>query len=311
MSEPEVFSCGIERCTYSTTSKTDMKKHGLFHSKTKNYVCGTCQRAFTTSSDLKRHERIHRPEVMYRCSFENCSFTTKRCDSLSLHEKTHGSLEDRLQHPCPNCGKLFTTHQITSRHLKNCGQTREKEPDRTKCKVCFKIFSSVHKLNVHTRTHEDRLDFPCSQCPKKFSTKYGLTKHQMTHNKQFECEQCRKRFSRKDVLEGHMKAHQECVPNLIVDYICSYCQLPFNTSEELLGHFESSKACSDGSQGHTVYQEVVHYQTDIETTEFCQEREEEVESSQNVILVNNVISQQIIIIEEPQHHHQPVLIFEH
>ena len=168
------------------------------------------------------------------------------------------------------------------------------------------MFSSVDKMNVHMRRHEGRLDFSCSKCDKKFPTKYGLSKHLMTHDKKFECNKCGKKFARKDVLELHMKSHQQCgASNLIVDYICSYCQLPFNTSEELLGHFEASKACSEGSQEHTVYQEVVHYQTDIETTE-CQE-EEVVESSQNVILVNNVINQQIIIIEE----HQPVLLFKH
>ena len=99
-----------------------------------------------------------------------------------------------------------------------------------------------------------------------------------------------------------MKSHQETVANLIVDYICSYCQLPFNSSEELLGHFESSEACSEASQQPCVYQEVVHYQTDVETTELSPGQEE------TMIVVNNVINQQIIIIEEQQ---PPVLLFKH
>ena len=301
-----VLTCEIARCGYTTASKYDMRKHLLFHSKTKNYVCPTCQKPFTTSSDLKRHERIHKSEVIFQCSFENCSFTTKRSDSLSLHERTHTSIETRLRHPCPGCGKLFSSHQIISRHLKKCGQLQEKDPDLRKCKVCSKTFSSVHKLNVHLRNHEGRLDFPCTntKCDKKFATKYGLTKHLMTHDKRFECIHCRKMFSRKDVLETHMKSHQETVANLIVDYICSYCQLPFNSSEELLGHFEATEACSEGSQQPCVYQEVVHYQTDVETSEPSPSKEERVEP-QNMIVVNNVINQQIIIIEEEQ----PVLLF--
>ena len=106
------------------------------------------------------------------------------------------------------------------------------------------------------------------------------------------------------MLETHMKSHQETVANLIVDYICSYCQLPFNSSEELLGHFESSEACSEASQQPCLYQEVVHYQTDVETTEL-NPSQEEMGESQTMIVVNNVINQQIIIIEEQQ----PVLLF--
>jgi len=307
-----VLSCDVARCPYTTTSKYDMRKHGMFHSKTKNYACGSCQKAFTTSSDLKRHERIHRSEVMFQCSLENCSFTTKRSDSLSLHEKTHTSLETRLQHPCPSCGKLFTSHQITSRHLKKCGQVQEKPEDQRKCTVCGKILSSVHKLNVHIRKHEGRLDFQCSECDKKFATKYGLTKHQRTHDKKFECSDCGKKYSRADVLAAHLKTHQQVGTDLIVDYICSYCQHPFNTELELLRHFEADNACRSGSQEHSVYQEVVHYQTDIETTELSPEQEEgrggqAAETAQNVILVNNVINQQIIIIEEQR----PVLLLQH
>lgn len=115
-------------------------------------------------------------------------------------------------------------------------------------------------------------------------------------------------FSRRDVLETHMKSHQETVANLIVDYICSYCQLPFNSSEELLGHFESSEACSEASQEPCVYQEVV-YQTDVETTELSPSEEERGQTQpQTMIVVNNVINQQIIIIEEQQ---PPVLLFKH
>ena len=63
-----VLSCEIAGCPYSTASKYDLRKHVLFHSKTKNYVCSTCQKPFTTSSDLKRHERTHTPIYPNTCS---------------------------------------------------------------------------------------------------------------------------------------------------------------------------------------------------------------------------------------------------
>ena len=63
-------------CPYLTQNAYDLTKHGLYHSKTKNYPCPACRKLFTTDSDLKRHERTHVAEKQLECSFQNCSFVT-------------------------------------------------------------------------------------------------------------------------------------------------------------------------------------------------------------------------------------------
>ena len=111
-------------CPYQTQNSYDLTKHGLHHSKTKNYPCPYCRKLFTTASDLKRHEKTHEAEKLQECSFQNCSFVTHRSDSLLLHEKTHTGIESRLNYPCPKCSKMFPSSQIASRHLKTRGNPK-------------------------------------------------------------------------------------------------------------------------------------------------------------------------------------------
>ena len=199
------FLCS--ECPYRTENSYDLTKHGLYHSKTKNYPCTACKKLFTTASDLKRHERTHSEDKLLQCSFQNCSFVTNRSDSLSLHEITHTRLESRLNHPCPRCQKMFSSNQIVSRHLKTCGNLKmkkEKVAQETLCKICERNYSSPYKLKIHLRSHEGIKDFECSICQKKFSSNYALSKHSLTHNKQFQCSFCHIMFSRKDNLQKHM-----------------------------------------------------------------------------------------------------------
>ena len=301
-----MFSCDVRDCSYQSTNKYDLNKHKLYHSKTKNYVCPSCRKLFTTSSDLKRHERIHDTKTTYQCSFENCSFATKRSDSLALHEKTHTSIETRLQYPCPNCGKHFSSHQITSRHLKTCEMALERKSENSdlECKICNKIFSSKSKMQVHVKNHNGDLEFSCHFCDKRFASNYGLKKHLMTHEKTFECKYCNKMFSRKDNLDKHMKTNHESVANVIVDYICSFCQKTFTSSEELMKHFEASTACNEGCQEHSLYQEVVECDSASNPNEAPNQSTkisscDTASPGNQILFVRNVINQELIFIDQP------------
>jgi len=249
-----MLQCHVSKCSYKVSSKHDMEKHTLYHNKLKLFTCDTCKEKFTTSSDLRRHERIHSSETQFQCSFENCSFSTKRSDTLKLHEKTHTSIESRLKFPCPTCGKLFSSQQIITRHLKRCDLMLKNKD--LECKVCFKVFSNRSKLKIHNKIHEGKLDFACHVCDRKFATNYALNKHLMVHEKSFECQYCKKIYARKDNLDSHLKRNHE-VENIILDYICSYCQKTFNSSDELMSHFVASTVCNEGCQEQNLYQEEV------------------------------------------------------
>jgi len=295
----KMLQCHIRKCTYKASSKHEIEKHTLFHKKIFN--CDTCRKTFTTSSDLRRHERTHSLEAQFQCSFENCSFTTKRSDTLKLHEKTHTSIESRLKYPCPSCGKLFSSQQIITRHLKRCDQMLKNKD--LECKVCFKVFSNRSKLKIHIKNHEGKLDFACHVCDRKFATNYALNKHLMVHEKSFECQHCKKMFARKDNLDSHIKRNHE-VNNIILDYICSYCQKTFNSSDELMSHFVASTVCNEGCQEQNLYQEEVAsdsvFTTDL-TTALTETNHSYSET--NVLLVRNVLNQDLILLE------QPILIF--
>jgi len=308
------FLCS--ECPYQTENSYDLTKHRLYHSKTKNYACPTCAKLFTTASDLKRHERIHQTDKKLQCSFQNCSFVTHRSDSLVLHEKTHTGIESRLNHPCPNCSKMFSSHQIASRHLKTCVASNTKADKGasvkdTVCHICQKKFSSIYKLKIHLNIHEGKLNFQCLSCLKKFPSKYALNKHSLTHEKKFQCELCEKIFSRKDHLQTHIKNHMLKnndveSRNPRVEYICSFCNSHFLSKVDLMKHFETDVACNKHCH-QQLYQTVEEYpvyspkeeQSNIVFTGDSAVYAEIVENNAEIILVDNHNNQEVLIIEEP------------
>ena len=316
---PGPFLCS--ECPYQTENSYDLTKHGLYHSKTKNYVCTTCNKLFTTASDMKRHQRTHLAEKPLQCTFQNCSFVTSRNDSLILHEKTHTGIESRLIHPCPKCSKMFSSNQIASRHLKTCGRVKTVEKTSAQeivCHICEKRFSSVYKLKAHVNIHEGRLDFKCTFCLKSFASKYALNKHSLIHEKHYKCDICKKLFSRKDHLQKHVRNHLERSEssgssNMIVEYICTFCNKHFISKTDLMKHFELDIACNRHCQDQLYQKEELvpaNVQTQISSNMILTQVVEAdntdkavyteiVENNAEIILVDNNASQEVLIIEEP------------
>ena len=316
---PGPFLCS--ECPYQTQNSYDLTKHGLYHSKTKNYPCPTCSKLFTTASDLKRHERTHEADRQLQCSFQNCSFVTHRSDSLVLHEKTHTGIESRLNHPCVKCEKMFSSSQIAARHLKTCGQTKlvkDKSVKETLCQLCKKEFSSVYKLKTHLKIHEGKLDFQCNTCLKMFASRFALNKHNLIHEKKFQCEICEKIFSRKDNLQIHIQTHflakntVDASSNMMVEYICSFCNKPFRSKEDLVTHFKTDLSCNKNCQ-EQLYQEVTEYHdvadhistnqhqinSEIILTQVVEADSTPSEVFAEIILVDDDANQEVLIIEEP------------
>lgn len=292
---------------------------GGLEEKDKPYVCPHCRNRFHTSSDLKRHERTHSEDKLFQCSFENCSFCTHRKDSLRLHEKTHTGIESRLVHPCPSCWKTFSSQAIATRHQKTCGLPRQglaKEPlasRETRCHHCGKEFSSVYKLATHKKKHEGTLDFQCGHCGKALASRAALNKHLLCHQQpRFQCELCSKQFSRRDNLQAHFLTHfkSETRPggssNLVVEYICSFCQRSTASKEQLMAHFESDPSCGSqcnllARQTEVVREEVVAYDGESIGEKGASEISKGTEkSATETILVDHEIQDRaILIIEEP------------
>ena len=53
------------------------------------------------------------------------------------------------------------------------------------------------------------LNYPCTRCPRTFTRKFHLQRHQLSHspNRPFTCPLCLSSFNRRDVLNRHVEAH--------------------------------------------------------------------------------------------------------
>jgi len=241
----ETSACNL--CEYKSTRLSDLRKHISIHNKVRKYACGICETKFTASSDLRRHERTHQDKKGFICSFENCGFATSRREHLHNHESTHASIESRLNHPCHQCDKYFSSRSVLNRHVKTCGQRRQNVPkeERCKCAVCGKIFSSIFKMKQHVKLHNENFDHSCDICSKEFATKEALRKHSALHDeKKFSCRICGRKFGRKDYLEKHLQVHDESGS---IEYVCTGCNASYSSTQELQKHCMScSNACQRG-----------------------------------------------------------------
>ena len=82
--------------------------------------------------------------------------------------------------------------------------------------------------------------FSCSSCPKEFTTKFSLNRHQLVHNqvKNFTCNFCPKKFALKQYLKEH-----ECIHTNSRPYVCGVngCQQRFRQRGKLSLHRRKHK----------------------------------------------------------------------
>ncbi|XP_076471699.1 uncharacterized protein LOC143301361 isoform X2 [Babylonia areolata] len=108
----------------------------------------------------------------------------------------------------PGCGRLYTTMH----HLKV--HERSHTGDRPfKCETCGKRFATGYGLKSHTRVHTGEKPYSCTEagCGKAFKTSGDLQKHVRTHTgeRPFKCpfEECDRSFTTSNIRKVHIRTH--------------------------------------------------------------------------------------------------------
>ncbi|XP_044757592.1 zinc finger protein 2-like [Coccinella septempunctata] len=111
-----------------------------------------------------------------------------------------------------------------------------------KCPNCPKSFSRRIQLRRHESVHMQQRGFSCGICEKWFPTKSALTRHERIHTgeRPFQCEVCQKSFAQKEILFRHLMTHTGQKP-----YNCPHCPKGFTQKEPLRVHLRTHMTTDD------------------------------------------------------------------
>lgn len=103
------------------------------------------------------------------------------------------------------------------------------------CEECGERFSSSLLLIRHMKLHT-KFKYPCSKCPKVFSTQIQLEEHaeRIHYPKKIQCTKCTKLFSTERMLKVHDSAYH-------IPAICKQCYIQYPSKKALRAHMDKHK----------------------------------------------------------------------
>lgn len=178
-------------CGKSFPYRSYYLRHEKVHRKTR-HICGYCDRQFSCKSNLDRHVRLHTGQKPYTC--QDCFEGFQNRSEYTQHKNTCSAITAKSEPP-----KLEVSLPTTA---------DSKSGDSFPCYICRQTFDTIHKLQMHRKSHQDYI---CRRCGKSFNGGIALSNHLRTHNfdgfKRYSCKICKKTFSNVTSLVSHKRFH--------------------------------------------------------------------------------------------------------
>nr|XP_027228096.1 zinc finger protein 513-like [Penaeus vannamei] len=201
------FSCS--HCSYSATTKGNLKKHNLRHEKIPFACLHYVVVLVGLNSDDKRTGGRRTVGALkgfsnaktHQCSY--CSYTTSVTTNLRNHMRTHTG-----EKPFSFTARLGSSHQRAARRgAAAIGKSLTAGTKIHQCPFCpYTTIRSTH-LTRHICTHTGEKPFGCPHCPFRAAQMDSLKTHIRTHTgeKPFACDHCPYRSTQKVHLQSHIR----------------------------------------------------------------------------------------------------------
>jgi KRAB domain-containing zinc finger protein len=207
----ETFQCRIRKiffcdhCGKEFDEKKKILKHIQKH-KIHKVECQICH-IKVREDNLKRHmQTIHGQNQKVECKI--CYKFFKHNSALKCHENIH----DVKKFKCQWCARKFTTLGKLNEHSKF-----HKNPEKYACAVCGHQAKDKSSLMLHLRIHDKNRDkkYKCDQCDFKTDINVNFGKHSKSHEKReaklknvptaIKCKKCPSVLINKNSYNDHLR----------------------------------------------------------------------------------------------------------
>lgn len=257
-----------------------------------------CPECGKMSKNLKRHMELHQQNRM-QIPCPICGKVVLKT-GMSSHMRTVHS--GRRPYKCPHCDYASAFRGNLNTHIKGMHlHTRQ-----YLCNTCKAAFKTLGALIGHTkRVHEgwkspNQKIFICSVCEKRFTKKYHVDRHMLIHTgeRPHKCHDCGRCFNNKSNLMSHIQlVHKKLSP-----YQCDMCQETFKRKKKLLEHIGEVHVSAGESAQAIVRKYEIEYDEDDDDESFVkQEMAGEDEEGEEIQQLQGEDGQTYVTVSEGQY----------
>lgn len=281
-----VFPCS--KCGKCYSSMSNVKRHlrvghGVKSPKSSSHQCSVCEEQFTFKRQLHHHMQSHKPEKVNN-------------DDTGVSKDGDSPDETNEIHPCPECGKVYSTLGNMRRHLNkhlakffSCSICNKKFTDNGYvrehmriihkidecywCKICGEGFKYKRHMERHQRTHTDditemshdsEMSFECHMCHAPIENRLKLKYHLRGHwNTLYPCDICGQSFKFQNSLARHKWRHEKNKINLIH---CEHCPVSFTSHKQHRLHLRKDHDFPI----YQSYRRLMQKEPDVLQCDYCQ-----------------------------------------